>query len=80
MIITSFLRVVYPLKYPSNACLSNLDNGSRDYCFWYLAMKYAIIKCHNVIGVLPVSRCLTKIKHSNIKAFLTCHCLILDIP
>ena len=33
--------------------------------FWYLAMKYAIIKCQNVIGVLPVSRCLTKIKHSN---------------
>ena len=65
MIITPFLRVVYPLKYPSNACLSNLDNGSHDYCFWYLAMKYAIIKCHNVIGVLPVSRCLTKIKHSN---------------
>ena len=83
MIITSFLRVVYPLKYPSNACLSNLDNGSRDYCFWYLAMKYAIIKCHNVIGVLAVSRCLTKItlKYlSNIKAFLTCHCLIYRYP
>ena len=27
MIITSFLRGVYPLKNPSNACLSNLDNG-----------------------------------------------------
>ena len=27
MIIASFVRVVYPLKYPSNACLSCLDNG-----------------------------------------------------
>ena len=25
--ITSFMRVAYPLKYPSNACLSCLDNG-----------------------------------------------------
>ena len=27
MIITLFIRVVYPLKNPSNACLSCLDNG-----------------------------------------------------
>ena len=27
MIIVSFLKVVYPLKYPNNACLSFLDNG-----------------------------------------------------
>ena len=27
MIIVSFLKVVYTLKYPSNACLSYLDNG-----------------------------------------------------
>ena len=37
------------------------------------------LEYEDVIGVLPVSRCLTKIKHSNtsqnIKALLTCHCL-----
>ena len=27
MIIVLFLKVVYTLKYPSNAFLSNLDNG-----------------------------------------------------
>ena len=27
MIIMSFLKVVYTLKYPSNACPSYLDNG-----------------------------------------------------
>ena len=27
MITVSFLKVVYTLKYPSNACLSYLDNG-----------------------------------------------------
>ena len=27
VIIASFVRVVYPLKYPSNACISCLDNG-----------------------------------------------------
>ena len=27
MIIVSFLKVVCTLKYPSNACLSYLDNG-----------------------------------------------------
>ena len=42
MIIVSFLKVVYPLKYPSNACLS------------YLAMVKNVIylECQNVIGVL----------------------------
>ena len=49
--ITPFLRVVYSLKYPSDACLSCLDNS---------------YSCWNVVGVLPVSRYLTKIKHSNI--------------
>ena len=29
VIIASFLRVVYPLKNPSNACLSYLDNGAK---------------------------------------------------
>ena len=27
VIIVSFLKVVYPLKYPGTACLSYLDNG-----------------------------------------------------
>ena len=31
VIITSFVRVVYSLKYPSNACLSCLDNCA---CCW----------------------------------------------
>ena len=42
MIIVSFLKVVYPLKYPSNACLSYLDNGKE--CNY--------LECQNVIGVL----------------------------
>ena len=57
VIITSFVRVVDPLKYPSNASLSCLDNGP---CYWNA------IWVSNVIGVIPVSRWLTKIKHSNI--------------
>ena len=70
VIITSFVRVVYLL--PSNACLSCLDNGS---CCW----NAIYLEYRNIVGVLPVSRCLTKIKHSNIsqniKVLLTCHCL-----
>ena len=44
MIIVSFLKVVYPLKYPSNACLSYLDNGK---------------EC-NLFRVSKFHRCLTK--------------------
>ena len=44
MIIVSFLKVVYPLKYPSNACLSYLDNGKE-------CNLFRVSKCH---------RCLTK--------------------
>ena len=54
MIITSFLQVVYPLKYPSNACLSCLDNGS---CYW----NVIYLECQNVIGVFLISWCLAKI-------------------
>ena len=53
--------------YP-DAHLSCLDNGYS--CWNSICLQY-----QNVIGVLPVSRCLTTIKHSNIKA--TCHCLII---
>ena len=63
MIITSFMRVVYPLKYPSNACLSCLDKAP---CCLN-AIIFRVSKCH---------RCLTIIKHSNIKALLTYHCMI----
>ena len=55
----------------NNAYLSCLDNG---YCCW----NAIYLERQNSIGVLPVSRCLTKIKHkylSNIKALLTCHYL-----
>ena len=47
MIIASFKRVVYPLKYPSNAYLSFLDNG---YCCW----NVVYLERQNVISVLPV--------------------------
>ena len=58
IIIASFMRVVYPLKNPSNACLSCLNDG---FSYW----NASYLKCQNIIGVLPVSRCHTKIKHSN---------------
>ena len=47
MIITSFIRVVYPLKYPSNECLSCLDNGP------IVIGMQLYLECKNVIGVLP---------------------------
>ena len=53
VIITSFVRVVYPLKYPSNACLSCLDNG-------YSCWNAIYLWCQNVIGVLPVAGVLPK--------------------
>ena len=62
MIITSFMRVVNPLKYPSNACLSCLENGSR--CWNAITVH---LEWQNVMGVLLVSMYCTKIKHSNIK-------------
>ena len=40
VIITSFLRVVYLLKYPSNACLCHLDNGLHDCCFYILSIVH----------------------------------------
>ena len=54
VIVASFLRVVYLLKYRSNAYLSCLDNGSSCWNTIYL-------ECQNVVGVLQVSRCLAKI-------------------
>ena len=39
MIIVSFLKVIYPLKYPSNACLSYLDNGKE-------CNLFRVSKCH----------------------------------
>ena len=39
MIIVSFLKVVYPLKYPSNAYLSYLDNGKE-------CNLFRVSKCH----------------------------------
>ena len=66
MIITSFMRVV---EYPSNACLSCLDNGS------------LLLKC-NLFRVSKCHRCHTSkqkktLKYlSNTKALLTCRCLI----
>ena len=59
MIVVLFMRVVYPLKYPSNASLSCLDIG---FCCW----NAIYLECQNVIGVLPVSRCLTKMKYQSI--------------
>ena len=55
------LPVVYPVKYPSNACLGCSDSGS---CCW----NVIYLEYQNVIGVLPV-------KCSNTKAFFTCYCL-----
>ena len=56
MIIASLVRIVYPLKNPSNACLSNLDNGS--------FVIYDIIEvsiCQRCLtGKTPVNRCLHK--------------------
>ena len=46
MIITSLVRIVYPLKYPSNAYHSRLDNGP-------LLLEY------NCIRVSKCHRCLT---------------------
>ena len=54
----SFVRVVYPLKYLSNVCLSCLDNGP------LLLECTIILECQNVIGVLLVSRCLSKTPHT----------------
>ena len=74
MNISSFVRVICPLKNPSNACLCCLDNG-------YLMFECSLFRLPNVIGVLPVSRHLTseQMSHqiktlkylSNIKALLT---------
>ena len=46
LMIASFIRIVYPLKYPSIACLSCLDNGS---C---LQSECSLFTVSNVIGVL----------------------------
>ena len=53
VIITSFIGVIYPLKYPSLAVRQ-----------WPLVVEMYLV-CRNVRGVLPVSRCLTKIKYLN---------------
>ena len=42
VIIVSFLKVVYLLKYPSNACLSYLDNGKE-------CNLFRVSKCHGCL-------------------------------
>ena len=53
------ISVVYPLKNPSNACLSYLDNG-----FGCLTSKHVCVFTYKTSKYL-----------SNIKAFFECHCL-----
>ena len=47
--ITSFMRVVYPLKYPSNACLSCLSSGP---CCW----NARVSKYHRCLTSRQVSK------------------------
>ena len=74
MIITSFMRVVYPLKYPSNACLSCLDNGPCCWNVFYLECQN-VSKCHGCltivssyiyVGVLPKQNTQIPLKYQNI--------------
>ena len=44
LIITSFVRVVYPLKYPSNACVYLLRQTISGSCCWNAI--YLVSKCH----------------------------------
>ena len=84
MIIVSFLKVVYPLKYPSNACLSYLDNGKE--CNLFRVSKFigvllskAFFTCHRLtiircsLGLLKVGR--LSVVHSNLSIVL-CHTVV----
>ena len=67
LIITSayfFPRDVYSLKNPSNACLSNLDNGP-------------FMSVHELINFNTISVKMSI--HLEIKACLTCHCLSYEV-
>ena len=60
VIIVSFLKVVYPLKYPSNACLSYLDNGKE-------CNLFRVSKCHGCLtkqSIFFTCHCLTIIRCS----------------
>ena len=75
MIITSFMRVVYPLKYSSNACLNCLDNGP----LLLECNLFRASKCHRCLTSKQVSYQNITLKYlSNIKALLTCHCQTSD--
>ena len=75
MIITSFVRVIYSVKYPSNACLTCLDNGPLLLECNYIRMS----KCHRYLTSKQVSYQNRTLKYlSNIKALLTCYCLSMD--
>ena len=50
----SFVKVVYPLKFPGTACLSYLDNG--------------LVRC--LTNETPVNKFLSKIKHLNNQSIL----------
>ena len=51
VIIASFLMVIYPLKYPSNACLSCLEN--------YSCWNVIYIECHRCLSTKQVYHCLS---------------------
>ena len=54
--IVPFVRVVYPLKNPSNA--GYLDNGPFCQVFIKYAINVTLLKCQNVIGTY--NKCLHK--------------------
>ena len=72
MIITSFVRVVYPLKYPSNACFSCLDNGPCCWNVFYLeyqnvmGVSLTIVSSYIYIGVLPKQNTQIPLKYQSI--------------
>ena len=63
-----------PLKYPSNACLSYLDNGKE--CNLFKVPKYHGCLTRRCLSSKQVSYQNKTLKYlTNIKAFLTCHCV-----
>ena len=69
VIITSFMMLVYPLKYPSNACLSCLDNS----LFMLESNLFGVSNCHWCLTSKQVSY---QNKHSNTSQITS----IADIP
>ena len=59
----SFLKVVYTLQYPSNACVSYLDG-----CF-----------TSEIPDLLQVFSQIQHLNTLNIRAFFTCHCLMICV-